>query len=65
MTFHANCLDARGRPTQVKFPAFGGSPARTVNHNHTWNGWPSATLTTDGSSVGSMVGLPVPDPVLG
>jgi RHS repeat-associated protein len=48
--------DAKGRVTQVQYPAYGGQPARTVTTNYLWNGFPSATLVSDGgSSVGSMV----------
>lgn len=50
--------DARGRVTEVKYPAYGGQPARTVTTNYVWNGFPNATLVTDSvGSLGSMVDL--------
>lgn len=39
--------DARGRPVETDYPAFGGSPARTVTYDHAVGGNPLVTEVDD------------------
>ncbi len=39
--------DPRGRLTTITYPAFGGSPARTVTYDHAVNGNPTVTQVAD------------------